>query len=74
MSDDTVRTQVFMLEVMVIALDDEVSKEDMITLIEENHYLHVRVMEVEERMVKWNDDHPLNFKDKMKKAFAKLFK
>lgn len=65
-------TKIYKLELMVV---DHGSRrlDDIIRGIEDCKYIHPNVMSIEERVVEWDDNHPLNKTSTSKQTFKELF-
>lgn len=69
-------TKVYKMVIMFID-HDNLGPDGAIQLLEDarypNHIIGPTVMTLEERKVKWSDDHPLNKTDKQAKEFEDMF-
>lgn len=77
MTDDKRPTKVY--KVVLCHVDhDGIGPDDFRTLLQEanlgNHVTAGTVLSIEERDVEWSDEHPINQRNTMVKAFEELFK
>jgi hypothetical protein len=74
--EETRRTKVFKIEIMIVN-HDKLSEKEVVEALEESNYpndcIMPRVMKIESREVDWNDEHPLNNRLLAKGAYDKLF-
>lgn len=73
---ETWKTKIVKVELMIVNFDD-LSEEEIKSVLENarypNHCIGPNVMATEVKEVDWNDDHPLNNRNKMADAYNELF-
>lgn len=73
---ETYRTKVHKITLLVVDHDD-LGQEEAKDVLENqrypNHCMYPQVMDIETVEVDWHDDHPLNFGNKTKEEFERLF-
>ena len=68
--------QVHKVTLMIVDLD-QLGPDEAGTIIENvrypNHCISPKVVSAESRLVDWNDEHPLNLRDKWREEFGRMF-